>query len=135
MIIFEHKCWHISQAVEGKVGQPDEIIIVVPGRALKYCAAQGYSLVLASSQSSFTAALQPHSGRSLEVMLSAQASVPPATAILGHDKELKQCGALRRFGSCTQHMFSCINCFFNTPTPSVIFRQQERKATKRAREP
>lgn len=43
-----------------------------------------------SSQNNFTAALQPHFGCSLEVQLSAQVGVAPATVILGDDKELEQ---------------------------------------------
>lgn len=73
------------------MGQAAENIIVAPERAPKCCAAQGCSLILASSsQNNFTAALQPHFGCSLEVQLSAQVGVPPATVILGDDKELEQ---------------------------------------------
>lgn len=72
------------------MGQAAENIIVVPERASKCCAAQWCCPVLASSQNDFMAALQPCFGCLLEVPLSAWVSVPPATVILGDDKELKQ---------------------------------------------
>lgn len=73
----------------GEVCQAAENIIVSE-RAPKCCAALGYSLLLAPSQNDFKAALQPHTGWPLEVQLSAEVSVLPATAILGYGKELKQ---------------------------------------------
>lgn len=72
------------------MGQAAENIIVSPERVPMCCAAQGCSAVLASSQNNFRAALQPHFGYSLELQLSAQVSVPPATVILQDYKELEQ---------------------------------------------
>lgn len=118
----------------GKVGQAAENIIVSPERAPKCCPGMVPcpGIILEQLQSCPSATFWLFSGTA--AVSTGQCS-PCHSYTGGLQGAREECGALHRFSSCTQHMFSCMNCFFNTPTASVSFSQQERKATKKAREP